>query len=86
MDIDQDDIPEIPVQGLFPGYQDTDSDLIRMTRWMTVTKDGTLQEEERGYYSLGGWLCIFAAAELADRSHRAERQSDGGSGILSLHG
>ena len=53
MDIDQDDIPEIPVQGLFPGYQDTDSDLIRMTRWMTVTKDGTLQEEERGYYSLG---------------------------------
>ncbi len=53
MDIDQDGIPEVPVQALFPGYSETDSDLIRMTRWMTVTQDGILQEKSRGYYSLG---------------------------------
>lgn len=53
MDIDQDGVPEVPVQGLFPGYNETDSDLIRMTHWMTVTQDGSLQEKSRGYYSLG---------------------------------
>lgn len=53
MDIDQDGVPEVPVQALFPGYKETDSDLIRMTRWMTVTQDGTLQEKSRGYYNLG---------------------------------
>jgi hypothetical protein len=53
MDIDQDTIPEIPVQALFPGYTETDADLIRMTCWMTIAQDGTLQEKYRGYYSLG---------------------------------
>ncbi len=52
LDIDDDGVPEIPVQTIFPGYEGTASDQnIRLTRWMTA-EDGKLREKMRGYYSV----------------------------------
>lgn len=66
MDIDEDGVPEVPVQDVFPGYTETSSDLIRMTRWMTIAENQMLVEKYRGYYSLAEGYAFMLPPEWID--------------------
>ena len=52
---------EIPVQQPFPGYDDSSSEQVRLTRWLSVS-GSALTERMRSYYSLSDG-CLFILPE-----------------------
>lgn len=60
-DVDGDGIPEIPVQTISPGYEDvSESEQMKITNWMYVTEDNTLEQKYSSYYSVNdGYIFIF---------------------------
>lgn len=65
MDIDQDGIPEIPVQRTFPGYEQTASDQVRMTCWLTASEN-TLVQKYQGYFNLGEGVAFMLPMQWID--------------------
>lgn len=61
MDVDGDGSVEIPVQQPFPGYDDSSSEQVRLTRWLSVS-GSALTERMRSYYSLSDG-CLFILPE-----------------------
>ncbi len=62
-DIDGDGSLEIPVQRVAPGYENApEGELIWLTDWMSVGKDGGSQLKYNSYYSVGdGYIFLFPA-------------------------
>ena len=60
-DIDNDGIPEIPVQKVSPGYDNApESEQMMITEWMYVTDDNKLKKKYSSYYSVNeGYIFIF---------------------------
>ena len=60
-DIDNDGIPEIPVQRVSLGYDDSsESEQMKITEWMYVTEDNKLKKKYTSYYSVNeGYIFIF---------------------------
>ena len=60
MDIDGDGVPEIPVQTLFPGYQNAvESEQIRQTNWLTMQDNLIFTEHESYYNANDGYAFIL---------------------------
>ncbi len=68
-DIDGDDVPEIPVQSVFLGYEDApESEQIRQTRWLMMEND-RLFTEYSSYYSTGnGYAFLLPEAWVGHAS------------------
>ncbi|MBQ7013108.1 MAG: hypothetical protein IJN11_04230 [Oscillospiraceae bacterium] len=62
-DIDHDGVPEIPVQTVFPGYEEAaESEQMRMTKWMMLEQD-RMFTEHYSYYSINdGYLLVLPDA------------------------
>ncbi|MBR2284734.1 MAG: hypothetical protein IJ874_10030 [Ruminococcus sp.] len=60
-DVDGDGIPEIPVQVIAPGYEDSpESEQLRLTSWLRVSSGGRLDRRYSSYYSISeGYIFIF---------------------------
>lgn len=59
-DIDGDNLPEIPVQCVFAGYEEAaESEQIRMTSWLSVQDTGIFTEYNSYYNSNDGYLFIL---------------------------
>lgn len=60
-DIDDDGILEIPVQTIFPGYEEvSESEQMKITNWLYVNEDNRLEHKYSSYYSVNdGYVFIF---------------------------
>lgn len=61
-DIDNDGIPEIPVQKVSQGYDEnaSESEQIKITEWLYVAEDNSLRKKYTSYYSVNeGYIFIF---------------------------
>lgn len=61
LDVDGDGRPEIPVQTIFPGYEDvSESEQMKLTNWMTINSKGRLERKYSSYYNINdGYIFIF---------------------------
>ena len=60
MDIDHDGVPEIPVQTVFPGYEDVaESEQLRMTNWLTIQKTTVFTEYQSYYNANDGYVFLL---------------------------
>lgn len=62
-DIDGDGELEIPVQFIASGYEDVpEVEQLRLTEWMRISNDGSLERKFLSYYSIGeGYVFVFPA-------------------------
>ncbi|HNZ97962.1 hypothetical protein [Ruminococcus sp.] len=60
-DVDGDGSPEIPVQYVAPGYEDSEEgEKLRLTDWMQVSNDFKLEKNYTSYYSVNdGYIFLF---------------------------
>jgi hypothetical protein len=60
-DVDGDGSPEIPVQYVAPGYEDSEEgEQLRLTDWMQVSDDFRLERNYTSYYSVNdGYIFLF---------------------------
>lgn len=60
-DIDGDGRLEIPVQVIAPGYEElSEGEQLRLTNWLTVADDGSLERKYTSYYSINdGYIFVF---------------------------
>lgn len=60
-DIDGDGMLEIPVQLIAPGCEElSEGEQLRLTNWLTVSENGSLERKYTSYYSVGdGYIFVF---------------------------